>query len=84
MRTTRPDFRPLLVGLLWPSEPFGTVERGVSSANVMLQRLRIIVGSGNRGLGFRNEGDTLTMNDFTITGNDGFGIANDGAATRQV
>jgi hypothetical protein len=84
MRTTRPDFRPLLVGLHRPSEPSGTVERGVSSANVMLQRLRIIAGSGNRGPEFRNQGDSLTMNDFTITGNDGFGIANDGAAKRQV
>jgi hypothetical protein len=36
MRATRPDFRPLLAGLHWPSEPFGTEELGVSSANVML------------------------------------------------
>ena len=26
MRTTRPDFRPLLIGLHWPSEPFGNEE----------------------------------------------------------
>jgi hypothetical protein len=52
------------------------------SANVLLQRLRIIGGSGNLGPGIRNQGDTLTMNDCTITGNAGMG--NDGAAERQV
>ena len=83
MRATRPDFRPLLIGLHWPSEPFGNEELGVSSANVMLQRLRIIGGSGNRCPGIRNQGDILTMNDCSITGNDGLGIANDGAAARQ-
>jgi len=82
MRTTRPDFRPLLLGLHWPSEPFGTEERGVSSTNVMLQRLRTIGVSSNRGPGIRNQGDTLTMKDCAITGNDGLGIANGGAAAR--
>ena len=28
MRATRPDFRPLLIGLHWPSEPFGNEELG--------------------------------------------------------
>ena len=32
MRTTRPDFRPLLVGLHWPSEPFGNEELGQGMA----------------------------------------------------
>jgi hypothetical protein len=49
----------------------------------MLQRPRIIGGSGNRCPGIRNQGDILTMNDCSITGNDGLGIANDGAAARQ-
>ena len=28
MRTTRPDFHPLLIGVHWPSEPFGDEELG--------------------------------------------------------
>jgi len=32
MRTTRPDFRPLLLGLHWPSEPFGNEELGAGMA----------------------------------------------------
>src|SRR5215208_7330571 len=31
MRATRPDFRPLLIGLHWPSEPFGNEELGAGT-----------------------------------------------------
>jgi hypothetical protein len=32
MRATRPDFRPLVIGLHWPSEPFGNEELGAGMA----------------------------------------------------
>jgi hypothetical protein len=32
MRATRPDFRPLLIGLHWPSEPFGNEDLGAGMA----------------------------------------------------
>jgi hypothetical protein len=32
MRATRPDFRPLLIGLHWPSEPFGDEDLGAGMA----------------------------------------------------
>src|SRR5215218_8927786 len=32
MRATRPDFHPLLIGLHWPSEPFGNEDLGAGMA----------------------------------------------------